>query len=641
MLAVIIAGGLGTRAAGLTGGRIPKALLPVVGVPIIFRQMRVLRREGISEVKVLAGHLGDRLIPELAPEAAALELSLEIIVEPQPLGTAGCLSPLVPIMDDVLIVYGDMLFDLTLSPLQEFHRRQGALLTVVAHPNDHPRTSDLIVEDEGVVKAILPHEQARLHDHRNLVPAGVYLAAPEFFAHISPGAKADMIRDVMPSLVASDARIAVYNTPEYLRDVGSSTRHAIAEADIVAGRVGVLNKSHPRPAVFFDCDGVLNEEPGLQGAVSASDITMIPGAGAAVRRAREAGRLTVAVTNRPQVAKGFVTFDGLSHILGRLEALLAAEGGILDRLYFCPHYPVSGFPGEISELKVRCECRKPGTLLFRRALEEMPIDRKRSSLIGDSLRDIGAARGLGIWAYGVRTGYGCRDGERYRREFGPPPVPDLMFQDVSEAVDFAVQYQAMVAPALAAIRDLVAGESGPVLVGVCGRSRSGKTAVAHAIDRALTEQGVSCLHIRLDHWIVPVAERESSSSAEIRNRVDALPELVRALRVGASVHAPGYDAASRGSGEPITYASAGRSVILLDGSFAAHATIRKMLDYVVCAVALAGLQQRRFAEFYRWKGFDEAAIETLWRERTIDEWPAVDAQQRGADLVLDPRGGCP
>lgn len=116
MLAVIIAGGLGTRAAGLTGGRIPKALLPVVGVPIIFRQMRVLRREGISEVKVLAGHLGDRLIPELAPEAAALELSLEIIVEPQPLGTAGCLSPLVPIMDDVLIVYGDMLFDLTLSP---------------------------------------------------------------------------------------------------------------------------------------------------------------------------------------------------------------------------------------------------------------------------------------------------------------------------------------------------------------------------------------------------------------------------------------------------------------------------------------------------------------------------------------------
>jgi mannose-1-phosphate guanylyltransferase / phosphomannomutase len=424
-----------------------------------------------------------------------------------------------------------------------------------------------------------------------------------------------------------------------LRDVGTSARYALAENDIVAGRVGALNRSHPRPAIFFDCDGVLNEEPGLQGAVSASDIKIIPGAGAAVRRAREAGRLTVAVTNRPQVAKGLVTFDGLSHILGRLEALLATEGGILDRLYFCPHYPVSGFPGEISELKVRCECRKPGTLLFRRAVEEMPINLRRSALIGDSLRDIGAARGLGIWAYGVRTGYGCRDGQRYPREFGAPPVPDLMFQDVSEAVDFDIEYEAMVAPALAAIRSLVAGGRGPVLVGVCGRSRAGKTAVAHAIDRALTEQGVSCLHIRLDHWIVPVAERESNSSAETRNRIAAIPDLVRALRAGASVQAPGYDAASRGPGERVTYDPAGRSVILLDGSFAAHETIREMLDYVVCAVVPAELQQRRFAEFYRWKGFDEMAIETLWRERTFDEWPAVDAQQRRADLVLAPRGG--
>jgi histidinol-phosphate phosphatase family protein len=445
---------------------------------------------------------------------------------------------------------------------------------------------------------------------------------------------------VLPSLVASNARIAVYNTPEYLRDVGSSTRHALAEGDIAAGRVGVLNKSDPRPAIFFDCDGVLNEEPGLQGAVTASDIKIIPGAGAAVRRAREAGQLTVAVTNRPQVAKGLVTFDGLSHILGRLEALLAADGGILDRLYFCPHHPESGFRGEISALKVRCECRKPGTLLLRRALKEMPIERRRSSLIGDSLRDIGAATGLGIWAYGVRTGYGCRDGERYPREFGAPPAPDLMFQDVSEAVDFVVDYEAKVAPALGAIRNLLAAGREPVLVGVCGRSRSGKTAVAHAIVRALSEQGVSSLHIRLDHWIVPVAERESNSSAETRNRVDVIPDVIRDLRAGASVCAPGYDAASRGPGEPETYDPAGRSVILLDGGFAAHVTILEMLDYNVFTAVPNELQQQRFVDFYRWKGFAETAIETLWRERTIDEWPAVDAQQRDADLILAPTGGC-
>src|SRR5258708_8280372 len=106
MQAAIIAGGLGTRASEMTGDRIPKALVPVAGVPIILRQMRVLKREGVDKVTVLAGHLGDQLRPELAPEAAALDLSLQVVVEREPLGTAGCLTALAPVAEDVLIVYG-------------------------------------------------------------------------------------------------------------------------------------------------------------------------------------------------------------------------------------------------------------------------------------------------------------------------------------------------------------------------------------------------------------------------------------------------------------------------------------------------------------------------------------------------------
>ncbi len=343
MRAAIVAGGLGTRAEGMTGGRIPKALLPVGGVPIIFRQMRALRQEGVTRIDVLAGHLGDQLAPALAPEAAALGLQLEIIVEDSPLGTAGCLSALEASGGETLLVYGDMLFDMALAPLYRLHRSQQALLTIVAHPNDHPRTSDLIVEADGLVKAILPRAQPRSEDYRNLVPAGLYLASPAFFAEIERGTKADMINDVLPRLVGSGARIAAYNTPEYLRDVGTPARHALAERDLASGRVEAMKLTNPRPALFFDCDGVLNDEPGLQGAVTPDDVKLLAGAGGAVRRAREAGRLTVAVTNRPQVAKGFVTFEGLDHILGRLEALLAMDGGVLDRIYFCPHHPEAGF----------------------------------------------------------------------------------------------------------------------------------------------------------------------------------------------------------------------------------------------------------------------------------------------------------
>jgi len=634
MHAAIIAGGLGTRAAIMTGDRIPKSLLPVAGVPIIFRQLRVLRREGVTQVSVLAGHLGDRLRSALEPEAAALALKLQIMVEPKPLGTAGCLTALDPGRQEILILYGDMLFDIALAPLLEFHRRKNALLTVVAHPNDHPRSSDLIVERAGLVQRILPHWQPRRHDHRNLVPAGLYLASPGFFAALEPGTKADMINDVLPRLVAAGAPIAAYNTPEYLRDIGSPARHALAERDLLGGEVRALSCAHPRPAIFFDCDGVLNEEPGDPGVVIPDDVRMIPGAGTALRRARAAGLLTVAVTNRPQVAKGLVTFEGLDHILGRLEALLAEDGGVLDRIYACPHHPESGFPGEIPELKIRCECRKPGTLLLRQALADLPIDRPRSMLIGDSLRDIGAARGIGIWAYGVRTGYGCRDRERYRREAGTPPVLDLMFESVSEAVEFGVGYRALAAPVMAGIRRAMERGTKPVLVAVSGRSRAGKSAIAHAVTRSLIEDGVAGLHVRLDNWIMSATEREPRASAETRNRVDALSGVVFALRAGSSVSAPGYDAATRGAGEAVTYDAAGRSVILLDGSFAAHRSIRAMLDIAVFVAAPSDVQQARFAAFYRWKGLDQQAIDALWRERADDEWPAVDAQREGADLVL-------
>jgi uridine kinase len=211
-----------------------------------------------------------------------------------------------------------------------------------------------------------------------------------------------------------------------------------------------------------------------------------------------------------------------------------------------------------------------------------------------------------------------------------------MFENVSEAVDFDIQYETLVAPVLDAIRSLIEGKGVPLLVGVCGRSRAGKTVAAHAIVRALSEQGEAALHVRLDHWIVPALERAANSLAEARNRVDALPEVVRALRAGATVRAPGYDAATRGSGEAVTYDPSGRSVIVLDGTFAGHQAIRAMLDFLVFADVPLELQQRRFAAFYRWKKLDENAIEALWRERAADEWPIVDAQRGNADMVLAP-----
>jgi histidinol-phosphate phosphatase family protein len=634
MHAVIIAGGLGTRARAMTGDRIPKALLPVGGVPIVFRQMRALRREGVDRLTVLAGHLGGQLAEPLGAEARALGLALDVRVEPEPLGTAGCLSVLAPADGDALLVYGDMLFDLALAPLAEFHRQRRALITIVAHPNDHPRTSDLIRERDGRVTALMPREIPRARDERNLVPAGIYLASADFFGRIQPGEKADMVRDVLPRLVAANERVAAYNTPEYMRDVGTEKRHAMAERDLADGTVAALNLRNRRPAIFFDVDGVLNEEPGLQGVLAPEQVTLVTGAGAAVAEAHEARLLTVAITNRPQVARGDITFDDLDAILGRLEALLADEGGLLDRIYVCPHHPDSGFAGEVKALKIRCECRKPGALLFRRAIEELPIDPARSIAIGDSLRDIGAARAAGVAAYGVRTGHACRDAARYPGGADAAPVPDLMFDDVGEAVRFGLAFRDLAAPLAKAVRQRQGEPGRPLFVGICGRSRSGKSVIAHALARSLQEDGEGCLHVRLDDWIMPAAERGPGDSAEIRNRVDRLPAIVAALRRGEAVTAPGYDAARRVAGPPVIYDRTGKAVVVLDGVFAAHASIRGEIDFAAFVDTPEPVQRGRFAALYRWKGLDDAAMDELWRARIGDEWAAVDAQRENCDVII-------
>ena len=632
MHAVIIAGGLGTRARAMTDNRIPKALLPVGGVPIIFRQMRTLHREGVTRVTVLAGYLGDQLAAPLKEEAHSLGLALDIRVETEPLpGTAGCLAALSPAHGDALLVYGDMLFDLALAPLVAFHRRQQALVTIVAHPNDHPRTSDLVRSRDGLVSALLPREAPRPRDERNLVPAGIYLAAAELFARIHPAQRLDMVRDLLPRLVAAGERVAAYETPEYIRDVGTAARHAVAERDLAAGTVAALNLRNKRPAILFDVDGVLNEEPGTLGALKPDDVTLVPGAGTAVAQAHTAGFLTVAITNRPQVARGDITFEELDAILGRLEALLAEHKGVLDRIYACPHHPDGGFPGEVAALKICCDCRKPGALLFRRALDELPVDHARTIAIGDSLRDIGAARAVNVYAYGVRTGYGCRDVARYPGGAAAAPAPDLMFDDVRDAVGFGLTYQTLVAPVIRAIGDL---GTGAMVIGICGRSRAGKSVVAHALVRALRDAGTDCLHVRLDDWIVPAAERGPHDTAEIRNRVDLLPAILTTLRNGHPITAPGYDSAQRVKGKPVIYDPAGRGIMVVEGVFVAHASARAQVDLAVFVDIPEATQRRRFNSLYRWKGFDDAATEALWRARMADEWAAVDAQRQFCDVVL-------
>lgn len=153
-----------------------------------------------------------------------------------------------------------------------------------------------------------------------------------------------------------------------------------------------------RAAVFLDRDGTIIEDPGY---LSDPELVRpLPGAAEALGRLNAAGRLVVVVTNQSGIARGLLSEDQYRATERRLDELLAAAGARIDAHYFCPHHP---------EVTGPCDCRKPGTLLYRRAAERLRIDLPASWWVGDRLRDIRPAESLGGRGILVLTGAGAEE----------------------------------------------------------------------------------------------------------------------------------------------------------------------------------------------------------------------------------------
>lgn len=139
----------------------------------------------------------------------------------------------------------------------------------------------------------------------------------------------------------------------------------------------------PRPAIFLDRDGTINVDTHY--LRHADDVSLIAGAAEAIARLNEARIPVIVVSNQSGIGRGLLTHAEYEQVQLRIGELLALSGAHIDASYICPHAP-SPETG-----KPPCECRKPGTLLFRTAATEHAIDLSRSTFIGDRWRDISPA----------------------------------------------------------------------------------------------------------------------------------------------------------------------------------------------------------------------------------------------------------
>lgn len=400
MKTVIMAGGRGTRISSVASD-IPKPMIKIEGMPVLEREIECLKNQGFTDLILTVGHLSN-IITEYFGDGSKISpvtgkpfgVNIEYYFEKEPLGNAGALFKIKnKLTEDFLLLNGDAVFDIDFNRFVKYHREKGGLVTLFTHPNSHPYDSGLIIANSsGMVNKWLAKEDERPNYYRNRVNAGLHVISPVLLETSFDTQKVDLDRQLLKPL-AGTGKMFVYDSPEYVKDMGTPDRYESVCRDFANGVVQSKNLNVKQKAIFLDRDGTINKYVGFLRNIE--DFELINGVSEAIKKINSSGYLAIVVTNQPVIARGEVTFEQLQEIHNKMETLLGKEGAYLDGIFFCPHHPHKGFDGELPELKFDCDCRKPKPGMLYKAAEDFNIDLSQSWMIGDSENDMLAGQNAG------------------------------------------------------------------------------------------------------------------------------------------------------------------------------------------------------------------------------------------------------
>lgn len=404
--AVIMAGGKGSRLASVNS-KIPKPMMPIDGKPILEYQIESLKKQGITDYILVVGYLHE-IIENYFGTGERFGVSISYVVENVPLGTAGAFYMLQNLVDRTfLLINGDIIFDVDIARLRKAHEICQGIATIFTHPNSHPYDSAIVVSDkDGKVIDWLNKEEKRGW-YRNRVNAGIHMFSPRVFqwlrekGMITKPEKLDLDRVVF-KLMIKEGELFAYNSPEYVKDMGTPERYEMVIEDVRHGKVEKKNLRHLQRAVFLDRDGTINKYVGFLSDINKFEL--LDGAAKAIRKMNEMGYLVIVITNQPVIARGEASEEELEEIHRKMETLLGEEGAYIDAIYYCSHHPDRGFPGERLEYKKECQCRKPKPGMILQASQKYHIDLANSWMVGDTDVDILTGIAVGCRTVGV---YGC------------------------------------------------------------------------------------------------------------------------------------------------------------------------------------------------------------------------------------------
>jgi NDP-sugar pyrophosphorylase family protein len=240
MQALILAGGKGTRLRPLTVYT-PKPIVPVVNRPLLLYQIEILKNAGIGDITLSLSYQPDK-IEHLIGNGSELGVNVRYVTEPSPMGTAGAYRYAIGTGDGTTLVFnGDVITDLDINRIVEFHRSNSAAATLMLAPVADPARYGLVpVDKTGRITAFLekPAEEDRVKLKENTINAGVYVLEPEILEMIPKDLNRSFEYDVFPEIIEKQLPFFGFVMKhEYWRDIGTPESYLHAHHDFLSGQI--------------------------------------------------------------------------------------------------------------------------------------------------------------------------------------------------------------------------------------------------------------------------------------------------------------------------------------------------------------------------------------------------------------------
>ncbi len=409
MKAVIQAGGIGKRLREITKDQFPKPLAKLNGKTILDWQFEQLKQYGITDIYLIIGYLGEK-IEQYYGDGEKIGIKLSYFHEKQPLGSAGALYYLKEKIgsQDFLLLFGDIIFNIDLNRMVDFHIQKGSMATLFVHPNGHPYDSDLVLMDgNGRIEGLLQKNSVKDVWHHNCVNGGIYILSGKVLDAVTMPCKLDLEHGLLQKLLSEGKKLYGYHSTEYVKDAGTIERFMEIEKSLRESVPRKRNLKEKQRCIFLDRDGTINQLKGL--LVNEIDLELIEGAAEAIRQINSSRYLAILVTNQPVIARGICSVQELEKIHKKLEVLLGSKGAYLDDIVYCPHHPDAGYPKENLAYKIKCDCRKPKIGMIRVMEKRYNIDLSASYIVGDTTVDMQTGVNAGMHTILLQTGEAGRD----------------------------------------------------------------------------------------------------------------------------------------------------------------------------------------------------------------------------------------